>query len=142
MQITGVKQFVLGEGLDNTGVNTKVLTCNCSVDMAIENHSKVFGLHIRPPAMEMAFGRLVLAKTQVDIYPAMSILTSLPLLFMISFRDHPIIAGHPSKPRAPSSLAVLYSSGTPCVGNHSSLTGGPLGNVLPCVGWRSIRWEQ
>ncbi|MQM22097.1 hypothetical protein Taro_055146 [Colocasia esculenta] len=66
VQITGVKQFLLGEGLDNTGVSTKVLTCNCSIDMPIENHSKVFGLHIRPTAMEIAFDRLVLAKSQGD----------------------------------------------------------------------------
>ncbi|WOL17611.1 hypothetical protein Cni_G26404 [Canna indica] len=54
-KVAGIKQFSLREGLDNTGVVTKLLTCNCSMEMLIDNHSKVFGLHIRPSTMAMAF---------------------------------------------------------------------------------------
>ncbi|KAG1342190.1 hypothetical protein COCNU_05G004190 [Cocos nucifera] len=63
-KIAAVRQFHLGEGLDNTGVVTKILTCNCSMDMEVDNYSKVFGLHIRPPTVEMAFGRFKFASSQ------------------------------------------------------------------------------
>lgn len=59
-----VERFALGEGLDGSGVETSFLNCNCSVDMVIDNHSKVFGLHVRPPLLEMSFGRFVFATSQ------------------------------------------------------------------------------
>lgn len=64
-KIVGFKQFSLGEGLDNTGVVTKILSSNCSVKMTIDNNSKVFDLHIRPPALKMVFGSMILAQSQV-----------------------------------------------------------------------------
>ncbi|XP_050106480.1 uncharacterized protein LOC126585936 isoform X2 [Malus sylvestris] len=59
--MAGIDQFGLGEGVDGSGVTTKFLTCNCSINLIIENKSKLFSLHIRPPAMEMCFGRLPFA---------------------------------------------------------------------------------
>ncbi|CAN4110378.1 unnamed protein product [Withania somnifera] len=58
LEIVGVREFGLREGVDGTGVNTKVLTCNCSMSLQIDNKSKLFGLYIHPPAMQMYFGRL------------------------------------------------------------------------------------
>ncbi|KAK4379681.1 hypothetical protein RND71_001543 [Anisodus tanguticus] len=55
LKITGVREFGLREGVDGTGVNTKMLTCNCSMSLQIDNKSKLFGLYIHPPAMEMNF---------------------------------------------------------------------------------------
>lgn len=71
LQITSVEQFSLREGLDNTGVVTKILTCNCSMEMAVDNYSKVFGLHVRPSAMEMAFEHMKFASSLVSLPPAM-----------------------------------------------------------------------
>ncbi|KAL6867591.1 hypothetical protein ACP4OV_015615 [Aristida adscensionis] len=56
-----VERFALGEGLDGSGVETSLLDCNCSVDMVVDNHSKVFGLRVRPPRLELSFGRFVFA---------------------------------------------------------------------------------
>ncbi|KAK6240232.1 hypothetical protein QUC31_005701 [Theobroma cacao] len=64
IKIAGVSQFGLGEGVDASGVTTKILTCNCSIDLLIENKSKLFGLFIHPPIMEMFFGRLPFAMSQ------------------------------------------------------------------------------
>ncbi|RWW25319.1 hypothetical protein GW17_00010340, partial [Ensete ventricosum] len=64
LQMTAVKQFSLREGLDNTGVVTKILTCNCSMEMAVDNYSKVFGLHLRPSVVEMAFEHMKFASSQ------------------------------------------------------------------------------
>ncbi|XP_073008013.1 uncharacterized protein [Typha latifolia] len=63
-KIGKIERFSLGEGLDSTGVITNILACNCSVDMEIDNYSKVFGLHISPPSLEMAFGRMIFASSQ------------------------------------------------------------------------------
>ncbi|RWR77760.1 putative Group 2 [Cinnamomum micranthum f. kanehirae] len=63
VKMAGVRQFELGEGVDNSGVVTKILTCNCSLHLEIENQSKLFGLHIRPPTMDMAFGRVNFASS-------------------------------------------------------------------------------
>ncbi|XP_059434748.1 uncharacterized protein LOC132167740 [Corylus avellana] len=61
VKIAGIGQFVLGEGVDASGVSTKILTCNCSIDLVTENKSKLFGLHIHPLILEMSFGRLPFA---------------------------------------------------------------------------------
>ncbi|XP_022759438.1 uncharacterized protein LOC111305838 [Durio zibethinus] len=61
IKMAGVRQFELGEGMDASGVTTKILTCNCSIDLLIENKSKLFGLHIHPPMMDISFGRLPFA---------------------------------------------------------------------------------
>ncbi|CAL4938271.1 unnamed protein product [Urochloa decumbens] len=61
-----VQRFALGEGLDASGVETIFLSCNSSVDMVVENHSKVFTLRVRPPLLEMSFGRFVFATSQGD----------------------------------------------------------------------------
>ncbi|KAL2330791.1 hypothetical protein Fmac_018372 [Flemingia macrophylla] len=53
--------FKLAEGVDRTGVTTKILTCNCSLNLIIENKSRFFGLHIRPPTMDMKFSNLPFA---------------------------------------------------------------------------------
>ncbi|XVE76714.1 hypothetical protein DITRI_Ditri13aG0003700 [Diplodiscus trichospermus] len=57
IKMAGVREFGLGEGVDASGVTTKILTCNCSIYLLIENKSKLFGLHIHPPSMDISFGR-------------------------------------------------------------------------------------
>ncbi|GFZ02805.1 hypothetical protein Acr_15g0014130 [Actinidia rufa] len=61
MEIAGVREFGLGEGVDASGVSTKILTCNCSLDLVIDNKSKLFGLHLHPPLMDLSFANLPLA---------------------------------------------------------------------------------
>ncbi|EXB32789.1 hypothetical protein L484_012520 [Morus notabilis] len=56
-----IGEFVLGEGVDASGVTTKILTCNFSLNLIIENKSKLFGLHVHPPSMEISFQRLIFA---------------------------------------------------------------------------------
>lgn len=63
IQVNGVREFGLGEGVDASGVTTKILTCNFSINLLIENKSKLFGLHIHPPSMEINFGRMPFASS-------------------------------------------------------------------------------
>ncbi|XP_077227301.1 delta-latroinsectotoxin-Lt1a protein [Tasmannia lanceolata] len=64
VKMAGVRQFGLGEGIDASGVTTKILTCNCSIDLEVDNRSKLFALQIRSPIIDMAFGRLKFASSQ------------------------------------------------------------------------------
>ncbi|CAK7330787.1 unnamed protein product [Dovyalis caffra] len=64
IKMAGIRQFGLGEGVDGSGVATKLLTCNCSIDLLIENKSKLFGLHIHAPILEMSFGHLRFATSR------------------------------------------------------------------------------
>ncbi|GER27693.1 late embryogenesis abundant protein [Striga asiatica] len=64
LQIVGFRQFRLGEGVDGSGVTTKLLSCNCSIDLIVDNNSKLFALHIHPPLMEISFGHLPFAMSQ------------------------------------------------------------------------------
>lgn len=61
-----IQEFVLAEGVDASGVSTKMLTCNCTMKLAIDNKSKIFGLHIHPPELEMFFGSLPFAASRVS----------------------------------------------------------------------------
>ncbi|XAR63444.1 hypothetical protein NMG60_11023381 [Bertholletia excelsa] len=61
VKMVGIRQFGLGEGVDSSGVTTKILTCNCSMDLVVENKSKLFGLHVHPPIMEMFYANFPLA---------------------------------------------------------------------------------
>ncbi|KAK8936784.1 hypothetical protein KSP39_PZI012220 [Platanthera zijinensis] len=63
-QILNVRHFSLGEGVDERGVPTKILSCNCSLEMEVDNKSYFFGLHIHPPLLEIYFGRLKFASSQ------------------------------------------------------------------------------
>ncbi|CAJ1958863.1 unnamed protein product [Sphenostylis stenocarpa] len=61
VEIARFPEFKLAEGVDRSGVTTKILTCNCSLNLMIENKSRFFGLRIRPPTMEMKFSNLPFA---------------------------------------------------------------------------------
>ncbi|XP_078164281.1 delta-latroinsectotoxin-Lt1a protein [Carex rostrata] len=59
-----IEHFNLGEGMDNSGVITNILDCNCSITMEIENYSKVFGLRIDSTILEMVFAQMTFARSQ------------------------------------------------------------------------------
>lgn len=80
--MTGIPQFELAEGVDASGVTTKMLTCNCSMDLVIDNKSKLFGLHIQPPFMALSFGNLPFAITQVSTLFMLSTLNHLHHLYL------------------------------------------------------------
>ncbi|XP_043692112.1 uncharacterized protein LOC122642641 [Telopea speciosissima] len=64
LKMAGIQQFGLGEGVDGSGVTTNILTCNCSMKLQIDNKSKLFGLHIQPPIIDMSFGRFIFGSSQ------------------------------------------------------------------------------
>lgn len=64
VKVARIPQYRLGEGVDASGVTTKMLTCNFSIDVIIDNDSKLFALHIQPPIIKLIFGRLNFATSQ------------------------------------------------------------------------------
>ncbi|KAL1811641.1 hypothetical protein ACET3Z_021706 [Daucus carota] len=58
IKIAGIREFGLGEGVDASGVTTKLLTSNFSIRLVIDNKSKLFGLHIRPPILSISYTNL------------------------------------------------------------------------------------
>ncbi|KAF6158595.1 hypothetical protein GIB67_040109 [Kingdonia uniflora] len=64
IKMAGINRFALGEGVDESGVATKILTCNCSLYLYVDNLSNLYGLHIHPSTIEMSFGALVFATSQ------------------------------------------------------------------------------
>ncbi|XP_050208709.1 uncharacterized protein LOC126659459 [Mercurialis annua] len=64
IKMAGMREFGLGEGIDGTGVTTNILTCNFSINLLIDNKSKLFGLHIHPPLLQLFFNRLPLAMSR------------------------------------------------------------------------------
>ncbi|PIN23744.1 hypothetical protein CDL12_03538 [Handroanthus impetiginosus] len=66
LKVARIRQFRLGEGVDASGVTTKLLSCNSSMDLIIDNNSKLFGLHIHPPTTQLFFGHLPLAMSQTQ----------------------------------------------------------------------------
>ncbi|KAK4285510.1 hypothetical protein QN277_002201 [Acacia crassicarpa] len=61
LAIERVREFKLGEGVDRSGVSTKILNCNCSINLGVLNKSKFFRLHIHPPLIHMSFAILPFA---------------------------------------------------------------------------------
>lgn len=72
MQVEGIPNFILAEGVDGTGVSTKILSCNISMRLWVDNKSKLFGLHVQPPLNHLYFGRLPLAITRHVSIPCLS----------------------------------------------------------------------
>ncbi|XP_049934373.1 uncharacterized protein LOC116256477 [Nymphaea colorata] len=56
-----IREFRLAEGVDKSGVPTKMLRFNCSVDLEIDNKSRVFGVHLHKATLQLAFQSLTLA---------------------------------------------------------------------------------
>ncbi|KAG6735535.1 hypothetical protein POTOM_061855 [Populus tomentosa] len=89
IKIAGIRLFGLAEGVDGSGVTTKILNCNCSIDLLIENKSKLFGLHLQPPVLDMSFGHLTFATSRGSKLYAQSHSSTLFQLF-VGTRNKPM----------------------------------------------------
>nr|XP_043612169.1 uncharacterized protein LOC122583860 [Erigeron canadensis] len=61
IKIERINEFQLGEGVDNTGVTTKFLTCNCTMNLLIHIKSRLYGLHIHPVVLTWSFNNVPFA---------------------------------------------------------------------------------
>ncbi|KAJ0933780.1 hypothetical protein HanRHA438_Chr03g0100041 [Helianthus annuus] len=59
-----MNNFYYGEGTDNTGVSTKLLTINCTVKMSIQNPATFFGIHVSSTALNIFYSRILIGSGQ------------------------------------------------------------------------------
>lgn len=64
-----MNEFRLGEGVDNTGVATKFLTCNASIYLLVNIKSKLYSLHIHPVVLTLSFNNIPFATSMVRSSP-------------------------------------------------------------------------
>ncbi|KAH7511925.1 hypothetical protein FEM48_Zijuj12G0035000 [Ziziphus jujuba var. spinosa] len=60
--------FYYGEGSDNTGVPTKLLTMNCSVKMKVYNPATFFGIHVSSSPINLMYSEISVATGQLKKY--------------------------------------------------------------------------
>ncbi|KAK1286246.1 hypothetical protein QJS10_CPB20g00694 [Acorus calamus] len=63
-----VENFFSGEGTDNTGVPTKMVTMNCTLKISVYNPASLFGIHVSSSAVNLVFSEIALATGQVQKY--------------------------------------------------------------------------
>ncbi|KAK9073778.1 hypothetical protein SSX86_006372 [Deinandra increscens subsp. villosa] len=63
-----LNNFYYGEGLDDTGVPTKLLTINCSVKMNIKNPATFFGIHVSSRSLNLFYSQIRVGSGQFMNY--------------------------------------------------------------------------
>lgn len=59
--------FYIGEGSDSTGVPTKMLTMNSSVEMSVYNPATFFGIHVSSTPVNLMYSQLAAATGEVRV---------------------------------------------------------------------------
>jgi hypothetical protein len=65
LQSLTVGNFYAGEGIDRTGVPTKLVTMNCSLQINVHNPSTMFGIHVSSTSIQILFSQIAIANGQV-----------------------------------------------------------------------------
>ncbi|KAI0524353.1 hypothetical protein KFK09_003720 [Dendrobium nobile] len=60
--------FYPGEGLDSTGVPTKLVTVNCSLKINVHNPASTFGIHVTSSPINLKYLDIVIASGQLEKY--------------------------------------------------------------------------
>ena len=65
MQSLSVDDFYAGEGSDNTGVPTKLITSNFSLKISVYNPATMFGIHVTSGPISLVYSEITIATGQV-----------------------------------------------------------------------------
>lgn len=57
--------FYSGEGSDDTGVQTKMVTTNCSVKMSVYNPATFFGIYVSSNSVNLMYSEIAVATGEV-----------------------------------------------------------------------------
>uniref|UniRef100_A0A1D1YF96 Late embryogenesis abundant protein LEA-2 subgroup domain-containing protein n=1 Tax=Anthurium amnicola TaxID=1678845 RepID=A0A1D1YF96_9ARAE len=63
-----VDDFYSGEGSDNTGVPTKMITVNCSLKISVYNPAPTFGIHVSSSPVDLLYSQITIATGQLKKY--------------------------------------------------------------------------
>ncbi|KAL6627140.1 hypothetical protein ACP70R_030866 [Stipagrostis hirtigluma subsp. patula] len=61
-----VHNFYAGEGTDRTGVPTKLVTLNCSLNINVHNPSTMFGIHVSSGPIRLMYSEIAIANGQLE----------------------------------------------------------------------------
>uniref|UniRef100_A0A0D9UYT4 Uncharacterized protein n=1 Tax=Leersia perrieri TaxID=77586 RepID=A0A0D9UYT4_9ORYZ len=61
-----VGNFYAGEGIDRTGVPTKLVTMNCSLKINVHNPSTMFGIHVSSTSIRILYSEIAIANGQME----------------------------------------------------------------------------
>ncbi|KAL5230870.1 hypothetical protein ABZP36_029646 [Zizania latifolia] len=61
-----VENFYAGEGTDQAGVPTKLVTMNCSLHINVHNPSTMFGIHVASTSIRILFSEIAIANGQLE----------------------------------------------------------------------------
>lgn len=68
MQSLSIEDFYSGEGTDNTGVPTKLVTVNCSLKINVYNSASLFGIHVTSSPVNLMYSEITIASGQVRLH--------------------------------------------------------------------------
>ncbi|CAO2841929.1 unnamed protein product [Amaranthus hypochondriacus] len=74
-----VNNLYVGEGTDERGVPTKIVTINCSVRMKVHNPATFYGIHVSHSRINLRYYHLTIASAQVTFH----LLIPFPLLYIL-----------------------------------------------------------
>lgn len=57
--------FYAGEGTDHSGVPTKMVTLNCSLNMVVYNPASMFGIHVSSGPVRLLYSEIAIGVGQV-----------------------------------------------------------------------------
>ncbi|KAJ1281878.1 hypothetical protein BS78_03G007300 [Paspalum vaginatum] len=60
-----VHRFYAGQGTDRTGVPTKLVTLNCSLEINVHNPSTTFGIHVSSSSIRITYSEIAIANGQL-----------------------------------------------------------------------------
>lgn len=60
--------FYAGEGTDETGVPTKMVTLNCSLKISVYNTAAMFGIHVTSGPISLMFSEITVATGEIQKY--------------------------------------------------------------------------
>ncbi|KAJ3694545.1 hypothetical protein LUZ60_010025 [Juncus effusus] len=63
-----INNFYEGEGTDNSGVPTKLITMNCTLKLNILNHASMFGIHASSDSIRLIFSEITIATGELKRY--------------------------------------------------------------------------
>lgn len=83
-QSLAVNNIYLGEGSDNTGVPTKMLTVNGSLRISVYNPATFFGIHVSSTPISLVYSEITVATGQVMIL-SISLVPFLAFMLILYF---------------------------------------------------------
>jgi len=78
--------FYVGEGTDDTGVPTKLLTVNCSLKINVYNSASMFGIHVTSSPIKLMYLEIPIATGQVSLH--IPLIFGVCVFFLLETRNH------------------------------------------------------